>query len=619
MKKLSEKQLRVLHILSPFVLAVCITVLAVLIQPDSFLSMGYRFLTQPVLFLLNILPVFLLLLFFGALFHSVWFGGAVTNLLICGMSIASRIKVNTRDEPLMPRDFLMLREVGEALNSYDIGFPVFLLILVLLTTAALILIGIWEKKNEPRKGKWLLRLLAAVVSMGALVVLTLTLFASDDIYYSFRCTNSYYIARTYNEYGMPYSFFHNFTANPVDCPEDYDIGEAQSWDSGEEDTNGAQVHLIMVMIEAFTDLPEYGLFDYSGEDDPLKFYHSLQQDEYCLTGRVVVPTFGGGTSNTEFDVMTGMQTDSISVATSTAFDVVNRNLDSLFRVYNAAGYTTEYIHPGYTWFYNRQNVLARMGAQSALFYEEMEDKEMKGTWVTDDYVADQLIESFEKTVAAGNMLYNYTTTVQNHMAYTADKYGEDYDYPGVKTNTELSDGANEVLSVYFEGLRDSDAMLEKLVEYFEATEEPVVLVFWGDHYPNLGNGLTYYKELGLIANMNYDFQYYATPYVIWANNAAAQTLDWENAVASLELPENGYLSACYLGAAALELCGRGEATPWFAFLNQLRRELPVVWNNECYFDGAGSLLYELDEEQQALVSKWRCWSYYKMMEKEILE
>lgn len=64
--------------------------------------------------------------------------------------------------------------------------------------------------------------------------------------------------------------------------------------------------------------------------------------------------------------------------------------------------------------------------------------------------------------------------------------------------------------------------------------------------------------------------------MIWANDAAAQALDWEAAVASLDLPEDGRLSASFLGAAVLELTGRTGESPWFDFLNQLRRELPVV-------------------------------------------
>lgn len=444
----------------------------------------------------------------------------------------------------------------------------------------------------------------------------MTLYASDEIYYGFPCTNSYYEARTYNEYGMPYSFLHNFTANLVEKPENYDKKSAILWEQGEDNQNGSQVHLIMIMSEAFTDITDEAGIE--GED-PLQFFHSLQQEEHAISGRVVVPNFGGGTANTEFDVLTGMQTDSLGAATTTSFTAVNRNLDSLFRIYNAAGYRTSFIHPGYHWFYNRENIYQRLGAGSSLFCEDMTDKEMKGTWITDDYVMDKIISDFETAVDSGELLYNYTTTVQNHMAYTLDKYGEDCEITMIETQKPLSQNSRELLSVYTEGIRDADHALEKIVSYFAASDEPVVLAFWGDHYPNLGGNLTVYNELGLIENLVYPFQYYATPYVVWANDAAAQCLNWEYTVDSLDLPDNGYLSAAFFGSMILELCGRGEATPYVAFLNQLRRELPVVWNNQYYFDGAGNLLYELSEEQHTLVSKWRCWSYYKLLEKEIVD
>ena len=32
------------------------------------------------------------------------------------------------------------------------------------------------------------------------------------------------------------------------------------------------------------------------------------------------------------------------------------------------------------------------------------------------------------------------------------------------------------------GIRDADAMLGRLTDYFSQVDEPVVLVFWGDHY-----------------------------------------------------------------------------------------------------------------------------------------
>lgn len=604
----------ILNIVLYLVISLGITLLAVACQPNSFRDMVRRLVTQPLLLGMNVLPIFLLTLALGALFGNVFLAGSLVNLVVCGMSIASRIKIDARDEALLPRDFLLLREVGEAVNSYDIDFPWKVILVVALCTVILAVLGVLCRRKWPRTGKWPIRILIAAVAFGTLAGLTVTVYASEELYYSFDCTNSYYESRTYNEYGMPYSFLHHVTVNLVDCPEGYDRVEAEGWDQGTDHSQGPQVHLIMVMSEAFSDLTDQIGID--GED-PLQFFHSLQQQEHTISGRVVVPNFGGGTANTEFDVLTGMQTDSLGAGTTTAFTAVKRNLDSLFRVYDRAGYRTSFIHPGYRWFYNRENTYERLGARSSLFYEDMTDKEMKGTWVTDDYVMERIISDFEHAVSEGEMLYNYTTTVQNHMAYTLDKYGSDYELPELKLSENLSQSSRELLSVYTEGIRDADRALEKLVSYFAASPEPVVLAFWGDHYPNLGGSLSVYNELGLIENQEYPFQYYATPYVVWANDAAARELQWEEAAEQLGLPENGYLSACYFGSMLLELCGRGQATPYVNFLNELRRELPVVWNGQCCLDGAGNLLYELDETQQKLISKWRCWSYYRMMEKEI--
>ena len=73
---------------------------------------------------------------------------------------------------------------------------------------------------------------------------------------------------------------------------------------------------------------------------PLPNLHALREDPHAVTGHVLVPGFAGGTANTEFDVLTGMQTNALSAATTSSFRVVNRNLDSLFRVFGDDGYAT---------------------------------------------------------------------------------------------------------------------------------------------------------------------------------------------------------------------------------------------------------------------------------------
>jgi len=85
---------------------------------------------------------------------------------------------------------------------------------------------------------------------------------------------------------------------------------------------------------------------------------------------------------------------------------------------------------------------------------------------------------------------------------------------------------------------------------------------------------------------------------------------------SLDLPENGRLSAAFLGAALLELTGRREESPWFAFLNDLRRELPVA-QKKTYMLPDGTYTKIINDEQEDLVQKWRRWSYYKLRYKDI--
>ena len=380
---------------------------------------------------------------------------------------------------------------------------------------------------------------------------------------------------------------------------------------------GEDVNVIMVMDEAFSDITDHDAFAYTAENDPLPNLHALREDPHAVTGHIVVPGFAGGTANTEFDVLTGMQTNALSAATTSSFRVVNRNLDSLFRVFGDDGYATSFFHPGDDWFYNRENVYRWFGAEETVFADQMEDLEYKGRWVTDDYMAGLIEREFEEAVSAGETLFHYTTTIQNHMSYTPDKYGEGYDYPEVPLNVSVSEEVETLLKVYIEGARDADDMLGRLVDYFSQQPEPVVLVFFGDHLPYLGDDQLAYRELGFTEDPGWDgLTSYETPYVIWTNDAGAEALDWEAAVASLDLPADGDLSAAFLGAAVLELTGRTGESPWFDFLNQLRRELPVV-QKQAYLPADGTLTDQLTAEQAAQVLKWRQWSYYKLMYKEI--
>ena len=603
-----------------------ITLLALWCQPNALRSVLSVFRAQPLLIVLNALPVGLVLLAFACLFRNVFFGAAITNFLVCALSIANRIKIEVRDEPVFPRDFALLTEVGQAMNSYTISYPVAAIAVVVGITALLVTLGVFiggQPFPLARLRGWLGRLLGCAASIAVLAGLIVTVYASNDLYNSFRVSNAYYIPSVFNELGFPYCFCHQFTTYPVDRPEGFSRSEAEAWESAPSTAGqGKDVHVVMVMNEAFSDLTDSPAFDYGEEDDPLSNLHALEADPHALSGHLVVPGFAGGTANTEFDVLTGIQTNALSASTTSSFRVVNRNLESLFRVFDADGYATSFFHPGDDWFYNRENVYRWLGAERTLFADEMEAVEYKGRWVTDDYMSDLITNELDSAVSAGELLFHYTTTIQNHMSYTADKYGEGYEFPPVPLTISVSDEVETMLRVYAEGVRDADAMLGRLVDTFSAQEEPVVLVYFGDHLPYLGDNQLGYQALGLTQEADWDaLRSYETPYVIWANDAAAETLDWDAAVEALDLPET--ISASFLGAAVLELTGRGEETPGFAVLNALRRVSPVVQKQTCVL-ADGSTVSPLDagavpDALEDSLRQWRCWSYYKLRYQEIPE
>ena len=607
-------------LLAGLFISILIVLLSIWVQPNSFRDMLTRLISQPLLFIMNLLPVVLVLTGITFLLRNVCWSGALTSLLFCLTSLASRIKIETRYEAVLPRDFLLLREVGSALESYDISFPWPQFAVILVFSIVLLLAGfLLQHKRKYRP--FLPRLAGCFASIALLTALTLTLYANDTLYFGFETSNYYNHITTYNEFGFPYSFFHHFTSYTVDKPDSYNKTEAEGWNSQTASAEDAKdVHIIMVMNEAFSDLTDHEAFSYTEENDPLKNFHAACQGTNAISGHLVVTNIGGGTSNTEFDVLTGIQSGALSAATTVALGAITQNTDSLFRCLNQ-DYATSFIHPSVGWFYNRENSYNRLGVETQIYDDDLTDPEKKGSWITDDYMAGYIESLFEKTVGAGELMCSYLTTFQNHMSYTADKYGEGYEFPPVETTLDLSPEAETALEVYIEGIRDADAMLGRLMDYFSAREEPVILVFFGDHLPSLGSGNSVYDELGIAidasASSAVEYYYaYSTAYLIWANDAAASLLDWENAAAELELPENGLISACYLGGMLLELTDREADNPWFTYLNDLRHTLPVARSGS-YMTSDGTLTFTLTPEQEALVETWRNWSYYKLRDEEI--
>ena len=102
--------------LAAVLLAGAITLLALWCQPNALRAVLKVFRGQELLIVLNALPVGLLLLAIACLLRNVFYGAAVVNLVVGALSIANCIKIEVRDEPVFPRDFALLKEVGSAMG-----------------------------------------------------------------------------------------------------------------------------------------------------------------------------------------------------------------------------------------------------------------------------------------------------------------------------------------------------------------------------------------------------------------------------------------------------------------------------------------------------------------------
>lgn len=600
--------------------SVVVTLFVLWAHPVSVLAMLGKMLRQPLILFLNWLPIALLTAAFAFAFRNVFFSSALVGLIAGVMSIINRVKLTIRGEPFVPRDISLIKEAADAAGSYDMTLPWFQIGCLVVMTAVFIALGVLLplKKSEdaPKKRGALVRVTGFVLCLAVLVGAVGLVYSSTDLYNSFETTEPYNLSSVNNELGFAYYFCYHFSTYKIEKPEGFDRDEAASWETGYESApDAADVNVVFVMNEAFSDILNEDVFVFPEGENPMEVYNTLAEGENAWAGHIVVPYFAGGTADTEFDVASGMQTNLLNPAAPslTAFRTVNRDLDSIFRIFGADGYTSCFMHPGQSWFYNRENVYDWFGADESFFVEDF-DAEYKGSWVTDESVLRELVSRFEEKSAGGGLDFTYAVTIQNHMSYTAEKYG-DYVCPEVETTAELSPEIQTAVNVYAEGIRDANAMLEDLTEFYSEQSEPVLLVFFGDHLPYLGDNRQGYAELGLpaasVTGGEDPFAAYTAPVLFWCNDAAAEALDFANAIEALDLPADGRISACYLGAVVLELTGRGEVSPWFAFLNEMRRELPVLHNG--YYESAdGEITTEPTAEEAALVSRMRCWAYYKL-------
>lgn len=503
-------------------LGICVIVLTVV--PCDF-SLITVMLDDNLIFFLNILPIFLVLLFFYFLCNTVWVSFLITGIFVFVIAEVNRFKMMFRDDPFVFEDILLIGEAKDMMGKYPLYLdkPSICAILVII---ALTSVCVLFKKIKLRAR--FVRVLG-VVFVGLLALISYNkLYVNNQAIHNqmwhYQFGNQWKGGNQYMARGVVYSFVHSIPDAISTPPDGYNAQKAENIINGYDTIpldDDKKVHIISVMLEAYNDLSMFDAMEFV--QDPYQNFHSIQEEAYY--GNLYTDIFAAGTIKTERSFLTGYSDVKFS----------NKTSQSYVRYFKEQGYHTEAMHPCYGWFYDRRNINEQLGFDNFFYYEnrfaKVEEKDMQREpyhgYLSDYDFVDYIIDGYENSIKNNKMYFNFSVTYQNHGPYSAEK---EVDIEYVQRQGEYTETEYNILNNYLHGVSKTDEALGKLCDYIKGREEPIVLILFGDHNPWLGENNSVYEMLGI--NLNLDTpdgaaNYYQTPYLIYANTSAQQGLQRE--------------------------------------------------------------------------------------------
>lgn len=273
--------------------------------------------------------------------------------------------------------------------------------------------------------------------------------------------------------------------------------------------------VIVIQSETFFDIAKYqDKLEKNGiviHDDTITKYFRQYQDE-GISGQLYVPTVGGGTVNTEYEVLTGYGAKYFSKGSIVFTSVLKEATNSL------ASYMKKYvgnmktigIHNHNADYWDRDRVYPLLDIDEFVDITKFtpeEQADLVGAWMSDKTIFDMTIRLLEQNQYTNNFIL--PVTVQNHGPFLGVKGS-----PIEVDNVTQKDGWE--IRNYVANIKYSDEQLKIFMDYINSRTKPTMIVFYGDHKPDpnydIFKNSPYYTE-------NDRINVFSTDYFIWFNNA----------------------------------------------------------------------------------------------------
>ena len=352
--------------------------------------------------------------------------------------------------------------------------------------------------------------------------------------------------------------------------------------------------IIVIMSESYAELSVIGDFKTNIELTP--FYNSLKEN--TIKGYALSSVFGAKTPNSEWEFMTGNSMAFLPSGSVVYQQYITDTPTSIVSNLKNIGYTCVAMHPYYETGWSRNTVYPDMGFDETHFIDDFDQTKILRKYVTDQEFYEKIIERYESKSAKEN-LFIMGISMQNHGGYTEE-------YPNFHEEARLLGLNFADVNQYVSLIHESDAALEYLISYFESVEEPVEIVFFGDHQPSLTSRFYPYLNGKGLSGLTEDEleNLYTVPFFIWTN--------YESESKQVEITSLNYLSTLALERAGIALPAYNQ------FLADMMEAVPAI-NSRGYYSltkGGYKHIEDADGEEAEWIKKYQILQYNNMFDRK---
>lgn len=598
-------------------------------------------LEQKYQFLLNFIGIGLIYLALVFVLNRFWIATVIFGAAMTAYGVANSIKMGLRNEPILPSDlsFVSNGNGGNLLSFIPkdqqalvngaitvlIWFSCACLLLFVLDGRRRFIHCSWKHPSSNAQNiiGTSSRALAAILSVVLLVSYTWNLNIPGAWSYTLA-TNLGYKPVPWNTYedaksnGPATTFQSLVRVKAMDKPSGYsrktmeEIAARYTKEANKINTSRANIltdsTVILILSESFSDpLRVPGI---SFDIDPMPNIRALK--DVTTSGLMLSPGYGGGTANIEYQSLTGMNLANFNDQLISPYQQLvpsQKKVYTFNQIWNdACQVQCSYaFHPYLKNFYLRDSNYKKFGfkyfrtidSKPALKYQDHIDTGYVSDASAYQNVIDQLNQS------DGESQFIQLVTMQNHLPY--GDYYTNNEFKEADTSTGLDENEEVQIDTYAKGISYTDQATATFLDQLNMIEQPITVIFYGDHLPGIYASAAKYKENQLTLH--------ESDYFIWSNSSSS------SAGSKLSPEESNYSSSNFFMASAAEHMD-AKVTPFLALLTEVHQSVPAVsrfastdadWGtgSTSYLDSSGQLIKKktLSSEAKHLLEDYRLVQY----------